>query len=156
MIRPADRALLPQTPQSQGPPYLCSGTAQFLNSLDFTTKLGLDAELSKALVLQADLFKNNQTGETGSELGLEFLSIGAQLQRVVPAGADITSNAGSNVLTISFGPFQYSSATGFGLVPLSSLARLGGALLVGGDVSFNSQRAAQISAQCGGSPGGGQ
>jgi hypothetical protein len=142
-------------PQTPGPPYVCSGTAQFLNSLDFTTKLGLDAELSKALVVQADLFKNNQTGEEGSQLGLEFLSVGAQLQRVVPAGADITSNTGSNVLTITFGPFQYSSSSGFGLAPLSSYLHVGGAILAGGDVSFNSQRAAQISAQCGGPSGGG-
>jgi hypothetical protein len=139
-----------QTPNMQGPPYVCSGTAQFLDSLDFTTKLGLDAQLSKALSLEVDIFKNNETGEKGAEIGGAFAFFGVQLQRLVPTGADITSNAGSNVFTVNFGSFQYSSQSGWGWTPASSTSHFGGALLVGGDVSFNSQRASQISAQCGG------
>jgi RHS repeat-associated protein len=149
-IPTSPQGLQNQTPHMQGPPYVCSGTAQFLDSLDFTTKLGLDVQLSKALSLEVDTFKNNQTGEKGAEIGGAFAFFGVQLQRLVPAGADITSNSGSNVFTVNFGPFQYSSQSGWGWTPASSISHFGGALLVGGDVSFNSQRASQISAQCGG------
>jgi hypothetical protein len=138
--------LLSNLPLSQPPPEVCSGTAQFLDSLDFTTKLGVEAEVTSSVKVGVDLFKNNQTGEKGGEIAARPLDY----RYVVPSYASMNSEAGTHVLTIDLGFWRYSSQTGWGSGSLSKFLTFGAVAGIGGDISFNSERAKQISQQCGG------
>ena len=138
-----------------GPPWECSSNAIFLNSFDWTWKLGFELK-TPLLQATATLNKNATTGETGSEVSVGVAGLGVGATVTQPPGVPINSDAGTAVATANAGPvsvnlntWQVTTSWG-GLV--AKYARLGAALGVGGEISFNLARFRQLNAQCGVAP----
>ncbi|HEV2350589.1 MAG TPA: RHS repeat-associated core domain-containing protein [Terriglobia bacterium] len=134
----------------------CSEGSIFANSFDVKTNIGLEVK-SPVLKFGFSLFKNNMTGETGSELGASIYGIGASASRTVPTGGAINSGGPANI-SATVGPFSYQPSTGATSWQWGKfLGSWGGTLGVGFSVEFNSQRYAAQTAACRGwtDPGGG-
>ena len=131
------------------PPWVCGPLGVLGNSLEFTTKVGLEAETPLFKVGTA-LFKNNTTGETGNETSINTIIFGGEISRVNPPGTPINSDAGSLHIKVHLFEAQYDFATHeWSTVPLSKFLNLGLVTLGGGSVELNAKKFKQQLKDCG-------
>ncbi len=109
----------------------CRIVDPILGALEFTFKLGLEASLSK-LKIGGSIFKNQTTGETGGQITADLGLIGGKISR---AGM---GSGGSPEFSGSLVGFEKNLSTGITkFSPSKEFLRIGGALGVGLEISFN-------------------
>ncbi len=123
------------------PPLPCRIEDPFLGALGWTWKVGLELAVSKVLKVGGGISKDPSTGETKSELGAEILTLGGKFQR---AG---TGSGGSAEFTGSLLGFEHNFATGeTKFSPSKEFLRVGGAVGIGGELSWDYDKFKAISA----------
>jgi hypothetical protein len=117
-----------------------------LGALELKFKVGLEGEISKVKV-GFSIYKNPSSGEQGTEMGLSLGLAGVQVDRPTNPGGSITGGAEPPQVKVSFVGFEKNLSTGekASFKPAGNLLRIGGALGVGLELSFNPDKFSEIS-----------
>jgi RHS repeat-associated protein len=121
-------------------PQPCRIVDPVFGALEFTVKLGPELQLGP-LKAGASFYKNLMTGGTGAKAEANMALISVQADSPTPEGGSLNGGGpGNNQYSVSALGFQYSLNSGsLGFNPSKSFT-LGAQFLLGGELSFNSDK----------------
>lgn len=124
-------------------PVVCSANALIFGSLEFSFKVGLEANLGNFAKIGGSFFRNLTTGTAGAPAGLGGL-FGYQIGTENPPGVPITTPAGPVTHTFSVGPLQRNVTTGQNSLNFSFSLVVG----FGGEVAFKPEKFNELISSC--------
>ena len=113
-------------------PVVCNGDDLIWNSLEFSLKFGVEANVGNVLKIGASFFKNLTTGETGGSAGIKVL-FGYEVGTKNPPNVPLTVPVGKPTHSVSLGPIQHNIT----LNKTDANLSLSFVPLIGGEVTFD-------------------
>jgi hypothetical protein len=134
------------------PPRVCGALDILFKSLDFTTSLGLQGSATLPFLGRVGgglrIFKNNNTQESGMEISASLgRLIGGSIMRTINPGMSSNPIAGPQFLGTLAG-FTRNFTTGETTPPSANIPILGAAVILGLEISLNTERIEALSSQC--------
>ena len=124
-------------------PVVCSAKDLIFGSLEFSFKMGLEANVGNFAKIGGSFFRNLTTGTTGASAGVKAI-VGYEVGTENPPGVPITTPAAPVTQTVALGPFQRNLTTKENSVKFSVGLTVG----IGGEIAFNPKKFNELISPC--------